>query len=144
MIRRMENSDLDAVIDIWRQGNLSAHCFISSAYWESYLDYMRDVLPKSDVWVYCINERIVAFIGLINDYIAGMFVAEDYRSQGVGHELIEHLKSHCKTLSLCVYEKNHRAIEFYVREGFKQIDCRIDKPTCETEILMQYVESNSI
>lgn len=138
MIRRMEPHDLDACINIWLQSNLSAHDFIPATYWSSHLDYMREVLPQAEVWVYCIADKVNAFIGLDSEYIAGLFVDEKFRSQDIGHRLINHVKSQHHRLTLCVFEKNQRAINFYIREGFTDIKHRIDESTNEMEIVMQW------
>lgn len=138
MIRRMEHNDLDPIVQIWLDGNCSAHHFVPMGYWESHLDYMRKVLPQAEVWVYCIDKQIVAFLGLDSNYIAGLFVTEEFQSQGIGHALLDHAKSLYDVLSLCVYEKNQRAVKFYTREGFEVKDYHIDNPTDETEIAMQW------
>lgn len=134
----MEHSDLDRVVEIWAEGNRSAHPFVPANYWESHLDFMREVLPQAEVWVYCIEERVVAFIGLDGEHIAGLFVAEECRSQGIGRELLSHIKSLYGTLSLCVYEQNPRAVAFYTREGFTATEHRLDPPTNAAEIVMRW------
>ena len=71
-------------------------------------------------------------------YIAGLFVDEKFRSQGIGHLLINHIKSRHQRLTLCVYEKNQRTVKFYIREGFTDIKHRRDESTNEMEIVMQW------
>ena len=137
-IRQMKVSDLDRVVAIWLEANRSAHHFVDAEYWESHLDYMRNVLPNAEVWVYSIDGDIVGFIGLDNGYIAGLFVDSDHRSQSIGHKLISHAKQEHDKLSLCVYQQNTRAISFYTREGFTPIEHRTDPPTAETEIVMSW------
>lgn len=46
------------------------------------------------------------------------------------------MKSIKDDLSLRVYEKNERAIGFYLREGFSVKSHSVDKDTDETELLM--------
>ena len=87
----MEYGDLNMVVDIWFTSNCSAHHFVPVAYWESHLDYMLKALSHAEVWVYCVGERVVAFVGVDGDYIAGLFVAEGFRSQGIGHALLDHV-----------------------------------------------------
>lgn len=136
IIRPMEHNDLERVVEIWLEANISAHDFVAREYWESHIDFMREILPKAKVWVYCIENQVVAFIGLDRDFIAGLFVAEDYRSQGIGHELIEHIKGVHYEFSIAVYEKNKRAKKFYLREGFLPITLRKDPHTGEKERVM--------
>lgn len=136
MIRRMEHNDIDAVIKIWFEGNCSAHHFIPSSYWASNLGYMQEVLPQAEVWIYSIEGQVVGFIGLDNGNVAGLFVDRDFRAQGIGHELISHAKSLYNRLSLCVYDKNLRAKEFYTREGFAPSERHIDDAINEVELVM--------
>ena len=51
------------------------------------------------------------FAGLMT-LIAGLFVKEEFRDQGIGHALIKHLQSEYDYLSLKVFEENHRAVHF--------------------------------
>lgn len=138
MIRRMEHSDLDVVLAIWLQGNIAAHHFVPAAYWEGHLDYMRGALPQADVWVYDVGERAVAFMGFDGDHLAGLFVGEGYRSRGIGHALLAHAKALHDSITLCVYEKNAHALEFYRHEAFLIDSCRVDDATGENEYMMRW------
>ena len=35
MVRRMEETDLDSVMQIWLESNIKAHDFIPKEYWEN-------------------------------------------------------------------------------------------------------------
>lgn len=80
--------------------------------------------------------QVIDFIGLMNSYIAGLFVKEQARSKCVGKELLSFAKSIKRSLSLYVYEKNQRAIRFYLREGFAIQSASVDEDTHEKELLM--------
>ena len=62
----------------------------------------------------------------------------EHRSKGVGKSLIDFAKELYPKLSLCVYEKNERAVDFYRREGFWPVRKKPDISTGETEILMRW------
>ena len=98
---------------------------------------MLDSLKDADVYVYKENEQIVAFCGLIDNYIAGLFVKEEYRNKGIGHALIKHLQSEYDHLSLEVFEQNNRAVHFYESLGFIKMESSVDK-TNHTQSLMQW------
>lgn len=138
MIRRMELSDLGEVLDIWLSGNCSAHNFIASSYWEGHIDYMREILPRADVWVYTTRGRVVGFVGLDGEYIAGLFVSKESRSNGIGTKLLHHVISLHDSLQLCVYEKNTKALNLYTRIGFEIVEHRLDTATGEMELLLSY------
>ncbi|WP_343209590.1 GNAT family N-acetyltransferase [Anaerolentibacter hominis] len=65
------------------------------------------------------NARLLGFIGLEKDYIAGIFVDRAARSQGIGTRLLDRVKENHDTLTLKVYAKNERALRFYERAGFR-------------------------
>ena len=99
---------------------------------------MKQVLPQADIYVYEIQNQVVAFAGLENNYIAGIFVQQKKRSQGIGKQLLSFLKNTHATLSLTVYEKNQKALKFYIREGFQVIREGIDSDNNEKEWFMQW------
>lgn len=66
------------------------------------------------------NERIAGFIGLIEKYIAGLFVRTDKRRAGIGKALIEFCKEQSPILELHVFEKNTGAVSFYEKTGLRK------------------------
>ena len=56
----------------------------------------------------------------------------------MGRELLSHAKALKGGLSLSVYEKNRRAVNFYQREGFAVQRYGVDADTGETEMIMIY------
>ena len=95
MIRRMGKGDLDAVAAIWLDANREAHDFIPAAYWLGHFEEVRTALARAEVWVFETEARaeISGFIGLLGDYIAGIFVRREARSGGVGRQLLDHVKT---------------------------------------------------
>ncbi len=137
LVRKFEPEDLDRVMALWLDTNIQAHGFIPREYWLSNFDMVRDVLPKAQVFVYEDPQGIQGFVGLDHDgAIAGIFVREDKQSRGIGKALLHTCKRLYPTLSLNVYLKNQRAIDFYLREGFVVKKVQIDKNTAEMEYSM--------
>lgn len=135
-IRKYKHTDIERVIKIWLECNLQAHSFISASYWKSNINYVRKVLPNSEVYVYSNGQTVIAFAGLDGDYIEGIFVVPGYQSKGIGRELIDYLKNLHNRLFLSVYKKNEDAIRFYTREKFSIAEERTDENTREKEYLM--------
>ena len=133
MIRPFETDDLDRVMNIWLAANTSAHDFIEAGYWQSHFEEVRQLLPQSDVYIFEEDGEIQGFIGLTGDHIAGLFVAPGKQSRGIGKALLDHVKKDRSTLFLKVYQKNIRAIYFYVREGFRIIREDMDESSWEAE-----------
>ena len=69
-------------------------------------------LLQADVFVYTADGEIQGFIGLADNYIAGIFVDEKYRSLEIGKKFLDHVKSKYDSLSLGVYRKNRRTAAF--------------------------------
>lgn len=136
MIRKFQKADTKQVIKIWLNGNEDAHPFIPNNYWKSNCSMVEEQLFKAEVFVCEIYGEIQGFIGIMESYIAGIFVDKKYRSLGVGKQLLDYAKEKYSSLSLGVYRKNKRAVAFYLREGFSILSEELDETTGETEYIM--------
>ena len=138
MLRTMRTDDLDYVVKIWLESNIQAHSFIESDYWKENKEEVRKMLPHSLIQVAEIDGNIVGFIGMNETRIQGLFVSSDFQSRGIGHSLIEWAKTGNEELTLSVYQKNQRALQFYLKEGFVIGERLMDQKTGEIELLMQW------
>lgn len=138
MIRKMELRDLDAVMEIWLDSNEQAHDFVPEKYWKNHFEEVRSILPESEVYVYESEGKIQGFAGLMEDYIAGIFVAEKFRSKGIGKLLMKYMKGKKQKLRLSVYIKNQAAVRFYQREDFQIRTESVDEATGEAEYEMTW------
>jgi len=140
MIRKFEENDLAAVMQIWLDTNIKAHSFIPKEYWTGNYEAVREILPQAEVYVYetADTRRIAGFIGLTDNYIAGIFVEEAAQSKGIGRQLLSYVKEIRTALSLGVYQKNIRAVSFYQREQFVIQSENIDEGTGEKEFIMNW------
>ena len=138
MIRKMQQEDLDKVAKIWLDTNKKAHDFIPAEYWQRNYEPVREMLPQAEVYVWEGKGKIQGFVGLYEDYIAGIFVLEQVQSSGIGGQLLDYIKSRKAHLSLKVYQKNIRAVKFYKREGFQIEMESVDQETGEKEYTMEW------
>ncbi|MBN2919854.1 MAG: GNAT family N-acetyltransferase, partial [Lactobacillus sp.] len=92
MIREFQISDTQLVMQLWLAGNEDAHSFVAKEYWQANFEEVEKQLLKADIFVYDLNGEIKGFIGLMDEYIAGIFVDKAYRSQGIGRQLLEYVK----------------------------------------------------
>lgn len=136
LAQKFAEQDLDQVMEIWLKTNIQAHGFITEDYWKSNEEDVRQMMPEAEIYVCKENQRVTAFIGLMDDYIAGIFVDAKKQSQGLGKVLLNHAKQIKERLTLHVYQKNERALHFYLREGFQIEHKQTDENTGETELLM--------
>ena len=119
--------------------NISAHWFIEKKYWLDNFENVKSAISNAEVYIYKSKEKICGFIGLEQNYIAGIFVDKSLQRKGIGKALLDHVKQKHDKLSLNVYVKNEKAVRFYKREGF-EISCEnTDKTTDEKEYLMTWL-----
>ena len=140
MIRKFRKDDLNIIMQIWLDTNIQAHNFILKDYWTDNYDMVKEMLPQAELYVYENDEsnQIDGFVGLMDDYVAGIFVRKDVQSKGIGKQLLDYVKAIKLSLSLSVYEKNTRAIHFYQRESFVIQSENIDDNTDEIEFVMTW------
>lgn len=138
MIRKFKNNDIDTVMQIWKNENIKAHKFITKEYWENNYNLVKEILPKSEIYVYVIEKSIVGFIGLSKDYIKGIFVDTNNQYNGIGTSLLNKVKENKNELTLSVYRKNINAINFYKKNGFIITSQSIDKNSNEVEYTMTW------
>ena len=138
MIRKYADNDIDTIMQIWLNTNIQAHDFISADYWQSNFDMVKEMLPHAEIYVHEDDRtgQIDGFIGLNDNYIEGVFVKEAVRSRGIGKQLLDHVKEVRSILRLSVYQKNKKAIHFYLREKFCIRSENIDNNTGEKEFIM--------
>lgn len=140
MIRELHRTDIDHVAEIWLDTNIKAHCFISSRYWKNNFEAVKEQLSQAEVYVYEDESGIHGFIGLQDDYIAGIFVCYEFQSRGIGKQLLDYAKNIRQKLQLSVYQNNIRAVRFYQREGFELQHKGVDEDTKEIEYLMVWTQ----
>ena len=118
MIRKFQRQDLEAAVKIWLAANKEAHDFIDPCYWEGYKDAVKEMFLQAEIYVFETEDMmeeifdetggILGFIGLDKDYVEGIFVRGDVRSQSIGKQLLDFVKQkaghhHDDTLPLLVY-----------------------------------------
>ncbi|MBK8440085.1 MAG: GNAT family N-acetyltransferase [Rhodobacter sp.] len=64
----------------------------------------------------------MGFIAVKQGDIAGFCVAEQQRSRGIGKALLDAVKEGEPRLALWTFQANTRAIAFYAREGFAEVE----------------------
>ncbi|MFV0625776.1 MAG: N-acetyltransferase [Alphaproteobacteria bacterium] len=138
MIREFRTEDLDDVMKIWLETNLSAHHFIDEKYWQGNFEFVKAVMPKSELYIAEENGEVAGFIGIVEGYIAGIFVAEKYRGKGLGKELLNSAKRRYNNLTLNVYVKNNNAVRFYLKNEFDLVTKMTNPDTGEEECEMSW------
>ena len=138
MIRKYQKEDIRSIMQIWLQGNIEAHSFVEKEYWVRNYSMVESQISQAEVFVYEEKGKIKGFIGITNNYIAGIFVDKKYQSMGIGKKLLDYVKKYHSNLSLSVYKENKRAVNFYKREQFKIISEEKEE-TGNIEYTMEWV-----
>ena len=139
MIEKYKNKFLDDIMHIWLEENLRAHNFIDKNYFINNFNMVKSILPDYDIYVFREDDSIKGFIGIDErGYIEGIFVSDEYKGKKIGTALIEKAKENYDKLSLSVFKKNKKALNFYIKCGFEIEKESIDSDTNEVEYLMVY------
>lgn len=138
MIRKFKTDDLEQVMELWLATNISAHDFIPAKYWQDNYALVKEMLPQAEIWVYEAENELLGFIGLQADHIAGIFVASKAQGKGIGSKLLAKAKQQKQQLSLAVYAKNERALNFYRRADFAVVKEQLDEVTGQVEYQMEW------
>lgn len=120
MIKKLEDFEIEEVMDIWLKTNIKAHNFIQKNYWVDNYNIVKDeYMPISTTFIYKEDNIIKGFISIINDsFIGALFILDDYQGQGIGRKLQSYVKSLYSSLELEVYSDNESAVKFYKKCGF--------------------------
>ena len=132
------------LVDIWLEGNLDAHSFISQHHFKDHIPYVQQAFDSATIYI--INDdndgTIAGFAGLVDTYIAGFFIKKSMQHKGFGSSLIEHLVHRYQDLSLDVYKKNQRAINFYLHNGFCIERMSVDMATAYVQYTMRQCQTH--
>lgn len=136
LVRRMRESDADELAKLWLDSNILTHSYVPDTYWKENYESTKEALRSTEVYVYENHKGIQGFAGIRQGYLQGIFVKSKVCSQGIGHALISICKAKYFKLNLHVYCKNIRAVNFYLREGFKISRKQMDMNTKQAEYEM--------
>lgn len=131
------NQTLNILGDIWLKTNIETHNFIDKSYW---IDNQNDVIEafkSADIFIFKDTNEIKGFCGVINGYIAGIFVKSEWQNKGIGSLLIRYLQDSYDSLNLKVFKNNIRAVTFYKLLDFQISGQEIDE-TNNIEYLMSW------
>lgn len=142
MIREYRPDDHEEVMELWLFSNMQVQNFIPVKYWKNNFTEVSRIMEIASVYVWEEEGRILGFVEAMETMIMGLFVDEEARDRGIGRALLDVLKMQQEELTLLVYEKNPKAIRFFMREGFKVQSEQIDDATKEKEILLQWTKAS--
>ena len=133
MVYEMEN-------ELWGEaaGNLDKNAFIESAKRlidsnDNFWAFLAKNESNTPVGVITLSESCAIYAGGKFGEIMEMFIFPEYRSAGIGHELVVFAKKFAVEKNWKILEVGSpaqprwaRTYDFYVREGFKEIGPRLE------------------
>lgn len=118
-IRPIQNADTDTLVNIWLEASSFAHGFLGAERLALQAEQVRDIyLQQAENWVITEDGNPVGFIGLMDQFIGGLFIAPQAHGRGFGRQLLNHALLLKQSLELDVYALNTQAHGFYLRNGF--------------------------
>lgn len=136
-IRAYGSGDTDALLQIWLAASRLGHPFFSEEVLAAQAALVRDIyLPQAENWVAYCDGRPAGFIGLLDTFIGGLFIAPTMQGRGIGKALVEHALALKGALELDVYAANPMAPAFYSRLGFGETARRLENDSgMELEVI---------
>lgn len=114
-----DHGDRVRLAEIWLAASRVGHPFLTEAVIAEQQAKVRDIyLPQAENWVVELDNEPVGFIGLIDDFIGGLFVDPAAHGHGLGKALVLHAARLKGALDVEVYAANTAAVAFYRRMGF--------------------------
>ncbi|HBZ0262843.1 TPA: N-acetyltransferase, partial [Clostridioides difficile] len=129
MIKKLNNKDINKIMEIWEKSTIKAHDFISKEYWQNnYNTVKNEYIPISDTFVYDDGDEIKGFISIIDkSFIGALFIKPKYQNLGIGGKLLDYATKKYKSLSLAVYKDNKKAVVFYNKKGFNIVKEQVNE-----------------
>lgn len=141
MIRTYQETDIEAILNVWYQASLLAHPFLDAAFLEKEAQHIRDIyMPNTQTWIYEKDQKIAGFIAMMGNEVGAIFVHPDFHGQGIGTQLMHYVAQFHATLEVEVFEKNVIGRAFYDKYGFKTIKERIHEDTQERLQRMKFTK----
>lgn len=138
MIRISTNDDVEKIAKLWLDASVQAHSFVAREYWQQ-MQYSVKMhyLPYAKTFVYEDKHKIKGFISIVDEqHIGALFVAPQFQGQKIGQKLLKTAQRKYPLLSLNVFAKNAKAVEFYQKHKFKIMDEQLEPSTKEQELHM--------
>jgi putative acetyltransferase len=112
---------LDTLLEIWESSVRTTHLFLSEDNIEKLIPEVKEGIKTIEQLFVVINEDNVycAFMGVSKNKIEMLFVGKEFRSKGIGGQLLNYAVNTLNVLYVDVNEQNDQAIGFYKKYGFK-------------------------
>lgn len=143
MIRNFKPEDTEGVVASWRSASELAHPFLTEAFLEKEdHDLRNDYLALAETWVCEADGRVVGFIAMVENVIAGLFIDPDYHGRGLGRALVDKALADKGPLEVEVFRDNVIGRRFYEAYGFHREGESYHEPSGQVTILMTFTPAS--
>jgi GNAT superfamily N-acetyltransferase len=132
-IRPYRPADESAVVGVWHRAGRAVYTFLPT--WQAFtlgqahVVFQEVIVPRCDLWVGTLGERVVAYLAMEGSYIDRLYVDPPEQRKGWGSRFIEHAKALYPTgLELHTHQENYGARALYERHGFVAVRFGISPP----------------
>lgn len=138
-IATQETSEL---IKVFREANDRMHPFLTADQRDYIEMEMRvTIFPIASFILARIDDEVAGFISLMDNYIVGIYIANEYLEHDVEKKLLNAVKKLYGDLEVCVYLKNFSMVKFYLEEGFDQISAKVHSSSSASKLRLAYMLS---
>ena len=151
-IRDYEDSDKQRLLEIYDAAIPLAHDFLD----KSIRDQERQTCEEcfdigdSQTFVLEIDGNVVGFSTLFSSpkseiIISGFVIDPQFQGNGRGKMLMEDIQKKMSkhTIKLAVYEKNQKALNFYMKNGFEETSSASENPESPKYLVMEWKVKNN-
>ncbi len=143
MIRQYKDSDVDAVVSVWRAASDLAHPFLSKEFQDKEQENVRNVYPQfAEIWVKEIDGKVAGFIALIENEVGAIFLAPSLHGQGIGREMMDFAIRQKGSVSLDVFKGNKIGRRFYDNYGFVKSKEYLHEDSGQITITMMFTAAS--
>ena len=124
-VRPYRDADLAVLSDLWLRASRHAHGFLGEERLRADQALLETFyFAQAETWVAEREGRQVGFVGLLEQFVGGLYVDPAAQGRGTGRALMARAQAARETLELEVYAANSRAMAFYRQAGFAEVSRR--------------------
>jgi putative acetyltransferase len=116
-----QKDEYPQLTQVWEKSVRATHTFLP----DSYIQTLKSLLLSrylDTVTLFCTRDEhlnITGFAGVSLEKLEMLFIAPDWRGQGLGKTLLAHSINQYGIRELDVNEQNPQALGFYLKQGFE-------------------------
>lgn len=121
VIQRADPTQIEEIAKIFRSSRQQLLPFLPDLHSaeEDLIFFREQVFPRQNMFVVCSEGKVRGFISFGEGHLDHLYLAPPFLGRGLGKALLAKAKENEAQLELWVFQENKRAIDFYLKEGFK-------------------------